>query len=141
MTNFSHGSRGRLFIDSAAGVETEVSSYITETGLSNELDVADVSALGDNHKKSITGLADGGFELSGHFDPTAAALFIDLTRAGQTGGVGTQFKYFPQGSASGKVYFDGTAICTSFSTTTGIGDAAAFTSAFKVNGEPTFGTA
>lgn len=126
-----------MFLDDAAGTERNVSSYINETGLTRELDTADVSALGDTFHKFITGLADSSFELSGHYDPTIEGYINGLLAVG----TGTQFKYFPAGSASGKTYYDGTAVCTSFNITTGVDDAASFTSAFKVSAAPTFGTA
>lgn len=138
---FSHGSRAKLYLDDDGGVERDVSAYISETGLTRELDTADVSALGNTHKAFITGLADGGFELNGHYDPTVEGYLNGLIVYGQTNGVGRQFKYFPAGSATGKTYYDGTAVCTSFNVSTSVDDKASFTSEFKVSAEPTFGTA
>ena len=134
---FSHGKSAQMFIDDVGGSERNFSTYINDTGLTRELDTADTSALGDTHRQFITGLVDGSFDLSGHYDPTVEGYINGLIAASQA----TQFKYFPAGSASGKTYYDGTAVCTSFNITTGIDDAASFTSAWKVSNRPTFGTA
>lgn len=134
---FSHGKSAALYVDDNGGTERNLTSYLTSTGISEELENADTSALGDTAHSYIAGLQNRTFPLEGHFDPTAYGYLNGILRSG----AGAQFKYFPQGSASGKVYIDGTALITSLSIGSDLGGAATLSASFQVSGLPTFGTA
>lgn len=131
---FSHGRTAQLFIDDDAGTEREFTAYLTDVGLDLSADLAETTALSNTAKAFIAGIKDRKFKISGHYDPTAENYLNGVYN------VATQFKFFPAGSATGRTYYDGTALCNDLSISSDISKANAIEAGFQVTSNPTFGT-
>jgi hypothetical protein len=134
---FSHGKSAAFYQKDAAGTERNLSSYLSSAGLDRGQETAETSALGDSSKKFIAGLLENGYKLDGHYDPTVESYLVSLL--GISGG--SFFRYFPAGSATGKTYYEGTAIATSVNIDTPVDDKASIAAEFQVTGAVTYGTA
>lgn len=133
---FSHGSSAQLFLDDTGGTEREFTTYLTDGGLDNSLDTAETTALSNTAKAYIAGLKDHTMSCAGHYDPTAEGYLngIHGNRAS------VQVKYFPAGSASGRTFYDGTAICTSLNIKSDVSDRNAIEFELQFITSPRFGT-
>lgn len=125
---FMHGKNAKLFFRTGATMR-DLSGYLTKTGLARKADVAETSTLGTNDKQYLNGMRDGSLSLDGFFDPT-----VDGWLAGEVGGTAEKFRYFPQGSATGRIYYEGSAILTDYSVDTDTGNAGALTGALQATG-------
>jgi hypothetical protein len=125
---FMHGKNAKLFFRTGATMR-DLSPYLTDAGMARKADVAEVSTLGTNDKNFLNGMREGTFALSGFFDPT-----VDGYLAGELGGTAEAFRYFPQGSATGRIYYSGSAILTDYSVDTSTGDAGKITGSLQASG-------
>lgn len=117
MPAFSHGKGAKFFIKDSSGTERDISNTISQIELPRTADTAEVSSLGDAAKNFVAGLKDSTGQLELSRDATVEGYLDGLV------GVQTTYTYFPEGSATGKVVFAGTAIGTQFSETSAISDA------------------
>lgn len=76
MPSFSHGSRGRIYVNGY-----DLSPYFKEVSTAGELDTADATALADTHHKFLTGLASAKLSGEGMHDDSAGAIVPVLTAA------------------------------------------------------------
>ena len=123
-----HGKNAKLYFRTGATMR-DLSSYLTKGGIARKADVAEVSPLGTNDKQFLNGMREGTLALDGYFDPT-----VDGWLAGEFGGTAEAFRYFPQGSATGRVYYSGSAILTSYNVDTDTGDVGKITGELQVTG-------
>jgi hypothetical protein len=135
---FSHGSSAALYVNDIGGTERNISTYLSSTGLNRQRDTAETSALSSTAKSYIPGLIDGTFPLEGHYDPTVDGYLAGLF--GQTT-TPAAFKYFPAGSASGAIYYQGSAWLTSYELSSSVDDRNAITGELQVTAGITRGTA
>lgn len=125
---FSHGKSAQVWIADSGAVLRDFTSVGAQVSLDRSGDTAETTAFGDAAKKYIAGQKDGTFSVEGHRDPTFEGYLDGIVA------LETTFKYFPEGSASGKVQFLGTAICTSFSESSDLGDANKWSAEFQISG-------
>lgn len=130
----SHGKKARLSIQSAAGVLTDISPYINDTGLARSVDTAEVTVLNVDDKSYVAGLRGATVPLNGFFDPTFDALMEGIL------GMERTFQYDPAGSTSGLPRYTGSMLVTAYETSTGTGGAASVTGSLQVTGAVTRGT-
>lgn len=134
---FSHGSRAAMYLNDIGGTERNISTYLSSTGLNRQRDTAETSGLSDTSKEYIPGLIDGTFPLEGHYDPTVDGYLGGLFAQNATPAA---FKYFPAGSASGAIYYQGSAWLTQYEVTSDVGDRNAITGELQVTAGITRGT-
>lgn len=134
---FSHGSNAEIYIDDVGGTERNFTTYITDVDWKRSLDSAETTTLSNTAKSYIPGLKDLTFGINGKYDPTAEGYLngIHGNRAQ------VQVKYFPNGSASGRTYYDGTAFITDLGIKSGVEAANEWSSEWQFITNPTFGTA
>lgn len=94
-------------------------------------EAVDVTALNDTAHGYIAGLKDATVEVSGPRDATIEGYLYGVLNLAR------RFSYFPEGSASGKVGYIGTAICTSFNEASSVSDANTYSASFQVSGPVT----
>ena len=94
---FSHGKAAVFKIDDVGGTLRDVSTYLSSTGLQRQVDLVDVSTLGDTYHDYILGLIDGTFPLEGNWDPTVDGYLSGLLGATVAG----DFEYYPAGEPVG----------------------------------------
>lgn len=132
---FKHGKSAQIFINDSGSTEREFTSYANSVTWSRDVDTAESSTFGDDDKTYVVGLKDASFSMEGRFDVTADG-YLD----GLMGGTARAYKYFPQGSAAGLPYYSGSAILTSYETSSDLGDTVNFSAEFQNSGAPTRGT-
>lgn len=136
MPTFKHGSKAVLKVADAAGVLTDISQYVTSTGLPRSADSHDVTTLGKTSKVYIPGLLDGTIPVEGKWDATADAFF-----AGILGVEDRQFEYYPAGVTAGLPKYSGTAQLTSYEISTEAESESTFSGEFQLDDDVTRGLA
>lgn len=127
---FVHG-KGTVFkVDNGAGALTDISAFLASLSFSPSAETAEVTTFGDSNKEFIAGLKDATISVEGKWDPTPDVLFNDILGAAAT----KTFEYGPEGSAAGKVKYTGECICTAYSPTSPLDDAAGFSAELQVTG-------
>ena len=134
MATFTHGSGAAFYVTDSGGTERNISSAITSITTSFPVDTAETSALGDTAKQYIPGLKDSSFSVEGSRDATIEGYVYGIL------GSSKAWAYFPEGSASGKVKYSGTAFLTSFDETSDVGDANKWSAEFQGTGAVTRAT-
>lgn len=135
---FVHGKDAVFKLDDSAGTLRTLTSYVDNvSGLPGARELSEVTAFGDAGTKSIPGLADIDFSISGSFDSTATtgpnATINSLRTATST----ATFEYGPEGGTTGKVRFTGECWLTSYEVEASVDDKVSFKAEFKVDGTVT----
>lgn len=133
---FTHGKDAKFYA-TISGTERDLSGYLTSAGLPRQLDQAETSTLGTSWKQYVTGMKDSAIPLEGNYDPTVDG-YLDAAFAAGTPGA---WKFFPAGSATGSIYYIGTATCTSYEISADVGDAAKISCELQNSGTISRGTA
>lgn len=118
---FVHGKGQTLSLDA-----TDVSQYTDSVQLTNGVDLAEVSAFGDNDQEFIAGLKTHGLTCSGHYDATADAAFD-----GMFDGAEVAFSYSPDG---GTTTYSGNALITDYQISGGVGDKVSWSATLQPSG-------
>lgn len=126
---FIHGKNAKFWFRKGATM-VDISSYLTSAGLPRKADTAETSTFGTGDKSFLGGMREATIPLEGRFDPT----IDEQLEAGYTAGTAERFKYFPQGSASGRVVYEGSAFVTSYETTSPIDDTVNVSAELQVTG-------
>lgn len=142
---FAHGSKAKFRLDNAAGTLTDISMYVTSVGLSNELDTADVSVMGNTAKQFVVGLSGGSISLEGKFDPVIHTQLtaIVANNGTITGGNTLEFQYDPQGTGAGLPRFAGASgtstgcFLTNYEVSTDVGDGGTWSATLQITGAVT----
>lgn len=135
MPTFFHGKDAQIFINDSSNTERELTSYGVSASLSREVDTAEASTFADDDKVYVVGLRDATLSLEGRLDAT-----VDGYLAGLLGGTPRGWKIFPAGSATGRPYYSGSAILTSYEPSSELGDVVGFSAEFQISGVVTRGT-
>lgn len=107
MATFTHGLNAAFYL-SDGSTERNLSSAGTQCSLDLSKDTVETTAFGSTSKTYIGGLRDATFSIEGARDATIEGYVYSA----YTNSSGVFFRYFPEGSASGKVGYEGTAILT-----------------------------
>jgi hypothetical protein len=137
MPTFRHGKVTALKITDSAGTLRDISNVLRQVDFPREADTAETSAFGTFDKTYVVGLVGSSLSCSGMFDATVDG-YLNGIRGLDIGGAYTGvFQHGPEGTTSGRVRYNGVALCTSYSITNGIGDMVGFTSNFQITGAVT----
>jgi len=133
----AHGKKAVLKVRDSGGTLTDVSRYLTSTGLPRDVDLAETSGLGQDDKTFVAGLRGATIPLEGSFDPTVDELLEGLLglEAGST------FEYYPQGTTRDLPLYSGAILMSSYESTSDLGAAGRISASFTVNGAVTRGRA
>lgn len=133
---FQTGENSKFFLDDNGSTERELTAYISEiSGLPGNVELNDVTALGDAGQKSIPGLERNTFQLSLHWDDTATSgpdVVLGTLRTSQS--ATSTFKYGPQGDTSGDIRYTGECWITSYAITSRVGSHVTASATFQVDG-------
>lgn len=108
------------WIQDTGGTDRDFSDVVDTVTLPKTSEVADTTTHNDTAVKRIGTLLDTSVSLSGPRDATAEGYLDALI------GESSRVRFFPEGSSSGKVYYDGTAVFTSNETSGEVTDAVRF---------------
>lgn len=133
---FVHGKDSVFKLDNSGGSLTDISSYVNNVDFPETADVSETTTLGADNKTYIAGLKDATISLSGLWDSSADAIFGAVVGQSAT----LSFEYSPEGTAVGKVKYEGEAILTSYAISSPVGDAVGYSADLQVSGAITRGT-
>lgn len=135
---FTHGKSAYFALGSAGdeSTETDLSSYLNETGFPQAVETAETTTFGKDSKTYVIGLKDTTISLSGLHDPT---LDDQLTSA-LGNETALDFTYSPEGNASGDVTYSGSAFITNYEVSAPVGDVVSISVDLQVTGDVTRGT-
>lgn len=135
---FVHGKNAVFKLDDSGGTLRTLTSYVDNvSGLPGGRNLSEVTAFGDSGTRSIPGLQDVEFSISGSFDSTAStgpnAVLNGLRTATST----ATFEYGPEGSNTGNVKFTGECWLTGYEVSASVDDKVSYKAEFKVDGTVT----
>lgn len=133
----THGKDSYFALDNTAGSMTDISAYCDASDLAQEIEMADVTALGDEGHKNIPGLENSTANVSGHWDSTQADIIGSTTQ--RKAGTRT-FEYGPAGSGSGAIKYTGEVWISSYSDSSPVGDKVSWSATLMVDGTVTKST-
>lgn len=138
---FTHGKDAAFKIDDSAGTLRTLSQYVAQvSGLPGGRNLSEVTALGDGGTKSIPGLQNVSFTVSGHYDSTATTG-PDVVLSGlRTATATATFEYGPEGSTTGKIKYSGECWLTEYTVDAGVAEKVSFSASLQVDGTVTRGT-
>lgn len=134
---FVHGKGAFLEIDDSSGTPVDISPFTDSIdGLPGEVELADVTAFGDEGHKRIPGLENSQFTASGSFDPSLIGTLAALRGLSTT----STFTFGPAGSASGNVSLSGECRLSTFNVNPAVAAKVSWSATFMVDGVVTTGT-
>ncbi len=132
---FVHGKDSFFRMDNTAGSPTDISAYVDSVdGLPGDVELADVSALGDEGHRFVPGLENASVSLSGHWDSAEDAIF-GAPSAWKT--ATRTFEYGPAGSTAALVKYTGECWITNYAVSSGVGDKVSWSATLQVDGQVT----
>lgn len=117
-----------MYLNDSGDTERNISTATTSVTLDRNADTAEVTAFGNDDKAYIAGLKDATWSVEGSRDATIEGYVDGIL------GSARFYRIFPEGSSSGKVYYEGTAICTAVSPSSDVGDANKWSASFQNTG-------
>lgn len=131
------GKDSALQVTAVGGADrgTNLTAYLTSIQPSFPVATAQVTTMGDSDHEYLASIRDATLSCEGIYDPTPDAVLFALR-----GGTAAPIRYFPQGTATGKIYFDGSAILTSYEPPSNLDEAVTFAAEFQFTGAVTRGT-
>lgn len=137
---FVHGKSSAFLVKDSAGTERTLSTYVDSVSPNIQRALAEVTAFGDGGTKSIPGLQNGQFSISGHWDPTATTGPHVVLSGLLTATATSTWKYGPAGSTASSARLTGECWLSSYQITSSVADKVSFTAEFQIDGTVTFDT-
>lgn len=122
----------------AAQTLTDISTYLDEVGMPEELELVETTTFGSTSKTYLVGFADGRISLAGNWDRTIDGYLSDLKdrfRAGTT--VSVTFEYGPEGGDNGDTKYTGEAVLVTYEKNSAVKDQVKFSAEFQITGAVT----
>ena len=127
-------SKGSYFaFDDTGDTLRDATSVTDSVNFSNNADTAEVSTFGATTKAYVVGLIDASLGVGGPWDATFDGYYNGVL------GYETarDWEYGPEGNASGDIKYSGTALCSNYSFSSGIGGAVTYSATWTVTGTVT----
>lgn len=138
---FTHGKDAAFKIDDSGDTLRTLTSYVDNvSGLPGARDLSGVTAMGDSGTKSIPGLQNVTFSISGHFDSTATTGPYAVLNSLRTATATASFEYGPEGATAGDTKLYGECWMTEFTTDASVTEKVSFSASFQVDGTVSTGT-
>jgi hypothetical protein len=125
--DFVHGRFAKLKIKNASGTLVDISDYLLSVSLPRSIEANETTTFGRNFKTYIPGMGDATMSCEFRWAP-----FIEELLSGLIQKV-TQFEYFPNGEASGKIKYSGDCMMTSFPDESNVSDVKGGSAEFQVS--------
>jgi len=128
---FGAGKDAAFKLGNAAGTLIDISAYLTEvTAPTLTAETQETSTLGDAYKEyTRTQVDPGKISFQGVYDPFIGTMLLPLATASERA-----FEYHPQGTATGKVKYSGSALLTSLEIPAKVDSAVTFSGELIVTG-------
>lgn len=135
---FVHGKDSAFKLDNTSASLTDISQYVDSVdGLPGEVELADVTAFGDEGHKNIPGLENASVSVSGNWDAALDAIFGTTV---QWKAATRSFEFGPAGSTTGLVKYSAECWITNFTVSAGVADKVTWSATLQVDGVVTRGT-
>jgi hypothetical protein len=125
--DFVHGRFAKLKIRDANGTLVDISDYLLSVSLPRSIEASETTTFGHNFKTYIPGMGDATMSCEFRWAP-----FIEELLSGLIQRV-TDFEYFPNGEASGKIKYTGDCVMTSFPDESNVSDVKGGSAEFQVS--------
>ena len=136
MPTFRHGKSAFFSITDNVPTGRDISNVLDSVSFPESIETADTTAFGSTSKSYIVGLKDSTISISGKFDAT-----VDGYLSGMLGyATLAAYVYGPAGNTAGYVKLSGSAIITSYSLSSPVGDVISFSCDLQNSGAVTRGT-
>lgn len=133
---FVHGKDSVFKLDNVAGAITDISQYLSENELAQEIELADTTAFGDEGHRNIPGLENSTASFSGHWDSAEDDI---IGSTAQRKAATRSFEYGPAGSTAGMVKYTGEVWVSTYSVSSSVSDKVSFSGSLTVDGVVTRG--
>lgn len=135
-----HGKNAAFKVDDSGSTLRDISTYCDDvSGLPGARSLDTVTGFGDGGVKSVPGLENSKFTVSGSWDPTTTtgpdAVLAPLRTATAT----SSFEFGPEGSTSGKVKYSGECWLEEYTVDVKVDGKVPFKASFMVDGTVTRG--
>jgi len=111
MPTFRHGKNAYFAVVTPSGSTINLSSGLDTVSFDRDVDTAETTHFGDDDRTYLAGMRGATFSASGNFSSTHAETIESLLGASTN----PQFRFGPEGAASGRRRLEGDFILTSFS--------------------------
>jgi hypothetical protein len=125
--DFVHGRFAKLKIRDANGTLVDISDYLLSVSMPRSIEASETTTFGHNFKTYIPGMGDATMSCEFRWAP-----FIEELLSGLIQRV-TDFEYFPNGEASGKIKYTGDCVMTSFPDESNVSDVKGGSAEFQVS--------
>ena len=137
----AHGKDAVCKIDDSGTTLRDISAHVDQvSGLPGARQLASITAFGDAGEKSIPGLQNVQFTVSGHFATTASTGSYTVLNGLRTTTVTSSFEYGPEGGTNGDVKLSGECWMTALTFDASVSGRVNFSATFQVDGTVTAGT-
>lgn len=138
---YTHGKDAVFSLDDSGGSLRAIHVNLNSiTGLPGARALSEVTAFGDQGVKSLPGLANVQFSITGHYDATASTGVATVMNGLRTATATATFNYGPAGSASGALKILGECWMTDYNIDATNSDRVPITGTFQVDGVPSLTT-
>jgi len=138
---FKPGYIGHFSLDNAAGSLTNLSSYIDNVDVPQNVDMLETSVFGTASKQFINGMQDGQtISISGPYDVTLHTHLTALKAAQAAGTASHSFQWGPGGSVASQAKVTGEVLLASYQLSSGVGGRAEYSASLQITGAVTNGT-
>lgn len=138
---FKAGYLGHFSLDNAGGALTNLSQYLDNVDVPQNVETIETSVLGTAAKQYIVGMTDGdSIGISGPYDVATHTHLTALKAAQAAGTVSHSFQWGPGGSVASQARVTGEVLLSSYQLSNGVGGRAEFSASLQVTGAVTNGT-
>lgn len=129
---YIHSKQSRFSIADSGDTLREIIG-VDSVQFSQNADPVETTGIGDASKSYINGFIDTSISISGSWESAAAGTDeSDVVLSGILGGTAKVFEYHPDDTATSGIEYGGSAICTSYEISSGVGDKVNYTAEFLV---------
>ena len=133
---FRAGTTAKLYVSSAAGAVTDISSYADTTSTQQDANQLDVSVFGAQAKAFINGQTSGQISVGGPLDATLHTLITGLYSAGSA----ASWIYGPGGSVASQPRMAGSLNVASYTVNVAASGRLEYSASLQITGAVTNGT-
>lgn len=133
---FRAGTTSKLYISTAGGAVTDVSTYADSTSANMSANQLDVSVFGSQAQAFLNGQTNGDISIGGPLDVTMHTLVAGLWSAGST----ASFIYGPGGSVASQARLAGSLNVSSYGISTSASGRVEYSATLQITGAITAGT-
>lgn len=137
----THGKDAVFALDDSGGTLRTISTYVDNVaGLPGGRALSDVTGFGDAGEKSIPGLQNCTFTISGSWDSTVTTGPHAVLNSLRTATATASFEYGPEGSTGGDIKLSGECWLENYTVDASVTEKVSFSASLKVDGTVTSGT-